>query len=113
RVWPPETADDYAGQTGYWAACAARGLAFALVFVPLTAAVSAPYSLGGQIREAVTAPARLWRRRTVPTEESAKSPPRLPAPEAPAAVKRAIDDGARRVAAPSELSQDRPRFLTR
>jgi hypothetical protein len=59
HVWPPEAAADYAGRSGYWAARASRGLAFALVFVPLTAAVSMPYSLGRQVREAVTAPMRL------------------------------------------------------
>jgi hypothetical protein len=59
RVWPPETAADYAGRAGYWAARASRGLAFGLVFVPLTAAVSMPYSLGRQVQEAVTAPVHL------------------------------------------------------
>ena len=78
RVWPPEQADDYAGHTGYWAARAVRGLAFGLLFVPLTAPVSTPYSLGRQVREAVTAPARLWRRRPSagPAEEHADLAPR-------------------------------------
>jgi hypothetical protein len=62
RLWPPEVASEYAGQTGYWAACATRWLAFALIFVPLTAAVSAPYNIGRQAREAVAAPLRLWQR---------------------------------------------------
>ena len=119
RVWPPETAGDYAGQTGYWAARAARGLAFALVFLPLTAVVSAPFSLGRQVREAVTAPARLWRRRTGPAEAApkqlAKPSPRVAEPTAPPpAARRDIDDGGRRPATPaSELGEDRPRFLSR
>jgi len=119
RVWPPETADDYAGQTGYWAARATRGLAFALVFLPLTAVVSAPFSLGRQVREAVTAPGRLWRRRTAPAEASAQ-PSALPSPGAaepprpPPVAGKDIDDGARRPAtAPGELGDDRPRFLSR
>ena len=118
RVWPPETADDYAGQSGYWAARATRGLAFALLFVPLTAVVSAPFSLGRQVREAVTAPARLWRRRTGPAEESAKPSarpsPRVAEPPAAPPALRDIDDGASRAATPpSELGDDRPRFLSR
>ena len=118
RVWPPETADDYAGQSGYWAARATRGLAFALLFVPLTAVVSAPLSLGRQVREAVTAPARLWRRRTGPAEESAKPSarpsPRVAEPPAAPPALRDIDDGARKAATPpSELGDDRPRFLSR
>ena len=118
RVWPPETADDYAGQSGYWAARATRGFAFALLFVPLTAVVSAPLSLGRQVREAVTAPARLWRRRTGPAEESAKPSarpsPRVAEPPAAPPALRDIDDGARKAATPpSELGDDRPRFLSR
>jgi hypothetical protein len=118
RVWPPETADDYAGHTGYWAARAARGLAFAMVFVPLTAVVSAPFSLGRQVREALTAPARLWRRRADSAEGNAKrSPkpsPRVAEPPVAEPARKSIADGARKPAAsPSELGEDRPRFLTR
>jgi hypothetical protein len=118
RVWPPETADDYAGRTGYWAARAARGLAFAMVFVPLTAVVSAPFSLGRQVREALTAPARLWRRRADSAEgkakRSAKPSPRVAEPPVAEPARKSIDDGARKPAAsPSELGEDRPRFLTR
>jgi hypothetical protein len=121
RVWPPEQADDYAGNTGYWAARAVRGLAFGLLFVPLTAPVSTPYSLGRQVREAVTAPARLWRRRPSagPAEEHANLAPRVAeaaiAPVAAAAPQRMIDDGARSSspAVSGELTEDRPRFLSR
>jgi hypothetical protein len=120
RVWPPEQADDYAGHTGYWAARAVRGLAFGLLFVPLTAPVSTPYSLGRQVREALTAPARLWRKRpsTGPAEEHANLAPSVAeaaiAPVA-AAAQRMIDDGARnpRPAVSGELTEDRPRFLSR
>jgi hypothetical protein len=62
RIWPPEAASEYAGRSGYWAACAVRVLAFALVFLPLTAPIAAPYSLGGQVRDAVRGPALWWRR---------------------------------------------------
>lgn len=133
RVWPPETADDYAGQTGYWAARAVRGLAFALVFVPLTAVVCAPYSLGRQVREALTAPARFWRRRrpAPPAPESAPelaqgsaqapaqpalrtAEPVLPLPPPVAPPRRDIvTDGAPAAVLPDELGEDRPRFLSR
>jgi hypothetical protein len=62
RIWPAEAASEYAGRSGYWVACAIRVLAFALVFLPLTALIAAPYSLGGQIRDAVRGPALWWRR---------------------------------------------------
>lgn len=62
KVWPAEARSDYAGRIGYWAACAARLSAFVLVFLPLTAAVAAPYSLGGQVWGAIIGPVRLWRR---------------------------------------------------
>ena len=128
RVWPPETVEDYAGQTGYWAARATRGLAFGLVFVPLTAVVSAPYSLGGQVREAVTAPLRLWRRRAPgpagqPAEPApsvaAPVPPQLaaartaPVAPPPAAARIDIDDGAHGAVLQDEPDEDRPRFLSR
>jgi hypothetical protein len=113
RVWPPEAADDYAGRTGYWMARAVRGLAFALVFMPATAAVSAPCSLGRQVREALTAPARLWRRRAA--EAAARPAPPVAERVAPpvAAGRRGAEDGAVTAAAPSELGDDRPRFLSR
>jgi hypothetical protein len=60
-LWPPEAASQYAGRTGYWAACAVRGGAFLLLFLPLTALGAAPLNLWRQGWEAVTAPARLWR----------------------------------------------------
>jgi len=119
RVWPPEQADDYAGLTGYWAARAVRGLAFGLLFVPLTAPVSMPYSLGRQIREAVTAPARLWRRRnTIPAEARPEPALRAAGPMAPVgggAARKVVNDGAHdpSPALASGLDQDRPRFLSR
>jgi hypothetical protein len=118
RMWPPEQTDDYAGQTGYWAARAIRGLAFTLVFVPVTAVVSAPFSLGRQVRDAVTVTARLWRRRTGPAEESAE-PSAEPSsydaePSAAAPAWRDVDDGTRTDTMPaSELGEVRPRFLSR
>jgi len=70
RIWPPEQAADYAGPAGYWAARLVRGAVFLLLFLPLTAPVSAPYSLLRQVYEAVMLPVRLWRwltRRTAPS----------------------------------------------
>jgi hypothetical protein len=64
RMWPPEEASEYAGRAGYWAACTVRTLAFALVFLPATAIVAAPCNLAAQVRDAATAPVRLWRRLT-------------------------------------------------
>jgi hypothetical protein len=95
-------------------------LAFGLLFVPLTAPVSTPYSLGRQVREAVTAPARMWRRRSSagPADELANLASRVAeaaiAPVAPAA-QRMIDDAPRSpsLAVSSELTEDRPRFLSR
>jgi hypothetical protein len=124
RLWPPEDAGDYAGHTGYWAARATRGIAFALVFLPLTALVSAPYSLGRQVREAVAAPLRLWRRLSGPApqrqpEASAErepAPAPTPSPARAAAMPQrtaAIVDGPRAKAVPPDRGGDRPRFLTR
>ena len=61
RLWPPEQEAEYAGRAGYWAACAVRFLGYALVFLPGTAVLAAPYSLAGQVRDAAAAPARVWR----------------------------------------------------
>jgi hypothetical protein len=122
RLWPPEDAGDYAGHTGYWAARATRGAAFALVFLPLTALVSAPCSLGRQVREAVTAPLHLWRRVRGRAAQRQPAAPREPAPmanpppsRAPATPPRrtAIGDGPRVEAVPADLGGDRPRFLRR
>jgi hypothetical protein len=124
RLWPPEDAGDYAGQTGYWAARATRGAAFALVFLPLTALVSAPCTLGRQVREAVTAPLRLWRRlrRRAAQPQPAASAPLEPAPAPDPAPGRAraapprsaaIGGGPRVEAVPPDLGGDRPRFLRR
>lgn len=64
RIWPPEVATEYAGRAGYRAARTVRALAFSLVFLPLTAVVAAPQNLSNQIWDAVTGPARWWRRMT-------------------------------------------------
>jgi hypothetical protein len=61
RIWPPEAATEYAGRTGYVAARTVRTLAFLLLFLPLTAPVSAPYSLARQIWDVVMTPLRWWR----------------------------------------------------
>src|SRR5262245_2315407 len=61
RVWPREDPAEYAGRSGYWAARLVRDGLFGLVFLPLTAVVSAPLNLGRQIRDALLAPLRAWR----------------------------------------------------
>jgi hypothetical protein len=61
RLWPPETAAEYAGRVGYLAARLVRTLVFLLLFLPITAPVSAPYNLVRQIYEAVMTPVRWWR----------------------------------------------------
>lgn len=61
NIWPPEVADEYAGRTGYWAALTVRSLAYALIFLPLTAVIAAPYNLFGQILDGVMTPVRWWR----------------------------------------------------
>jgi hypothetical protein len=62
RVWPPEAPAEYAGHVGLWAARAVRALAYVLVFLPLTAVVAAPHSLGAQVWDGVRTPMRFWRR---------------------------------------------------
>lgn len=71
RIWPPEAPAEYAGSAGYWAARTVRSLAFLLIFLPLTAPVSAPYSLARQLWEAAMAPVRWWRRLTRGREATA------------------------------------------
>lgn len=79
RIWPAEVADEYAGRAGYWAACTVRGLVFLLLFLPVTAAVAAPYNLARQIGEAVRAPGRGWRwRGSRGADREAARPPPLP-----------------------------------
>ena len=48
RIWPCEDAAEYAGRSGYWAASSIRLAAFVLVFLPLTALISAPLNLRRQ-----------------------------------------------------------------
>jgi hypothetical protein len=62
RLWPQENAAEYAGRGGYWAAWLVRQGAFVVVFLPLTAPISAPLNLGRQIWDTLTAPIRGWRR---------------------------------------------------
>ena len=62
RVWPQESASDYAGRVGYRAAVAIRALAYALIFVPATAIVAGPWNLLGQVADAIKGPVR-WLRR--------------------------------------------------
>jgi hypothetical protein len=62
RIWPQENAAEYAGRSGYWAARFVRNGLFVAVFLPLTALLSAPLNLGRQIRDALLAPIRGWRR---------------------------------------------------
>jgi hypothetical protein len=62
RIWPPEAASEYAGRTGFLAARAVRSLAYALIFLPLTALAAAPHSLATQIWDGAMLPVRLWRR---------------------------------------------------
>ena len=78
RIWPPEVPTEYAGPTGYWAARAVRALAFWVVFLPLTAVAATPHNLATQIWEAVTGPARFWRRLTGRQAPAGPLPPRLP-----------------------------------
>jgi hypothetical protein len=61
RLWPPEAAAEYAGRAGYLAARIIRGSVFLLLFLPLTAPISAPYNLVRQIYEVVMTPVRWWR----------------------------------------------------
>jgi hypothetical protein len=61
RLWPPEVAAEYAGESGYWAARIVRGLAFLLVFLPVTAPVAAPLSIIHQLIDTLMLPVRLWR----------------------------------------------------
>src|SRR5262245_23794256 len=62
RLWPQENAAEYAGRSGYWAARLVREGAFVVVFLPLTAPISAPVNLGRQVWDTLTAPIRGWRR---------------------------------------------------
>ena len=60
-IWPPERRADYIGRRGYVAARAVRGLAFTLIFLPLTALIAAPLNLARQVGDAAAAPVRAWR----------------------------------------------------
>jgi hypothetical protein len=119
RVWPPEASPEYAGRAGYWAACTARGLAFALVFLPLTALVAAPYNLGGQIWGAVGGPARWWARVASSSRERKAKPraekprrekPRRekPRPETPRPRAPEPDYGIGQAAPPATAARSRP-----
>jgi len=92
RLWPNENAAEYAGRSGYWAARLVREATFVVVFLPLTAPVSAPLNLGRQIWDTLTAPIRGWRRLVgrrrpsdgaTPAASLGANPPRRRAIEAP------------------------------
>ena len=50
RVWPAEQASEYPNALGYGAARGARGLAFALLFLPLVALAAGPTAILGRLR---------------------------------------------------------------
>jgi hypothetical protein len=50
RLWPPESASDYPMALGFYAARAVRGVAYALIFMPLTAIVAAPMAAVGMLQ---------------------------------------------------------------
>jgi hypothetical protein len=83
RAWPREKAAEYAGRGGYWAACAVRGLAFFLAFVPVVAAAAAPWSLARALAEG-----RAWRWRRAGSRQRDASAPFGRGPERPP-----FDDG--------------------
>ena len=55
RIWPAETATDYAYSLGFWAARAARVVAFAALFLPVAAVISVPRTMIGMISRQVSA----------------------------------------------------------
>jgi hypothetical protein len=61
RLWPPEAAAEYSGRPGYFAARTIRGLAFLLVFLPLSACLSLPLVLARSVSGAAVACRRLLR----------------------------------------------------
>jgi hypothetical protein len=63
RIWPPETASEYAGRAGYLAARTVRALVPAAVPAGDGTGQRA-VNLARQVYEAVTAPLRWWRRLT-------------------------------------------------
>jgi hypothetical protein len=108
RVWPPEDANEYAGRIGYWAARIVRGAAYALVFLPFTAPVAAPYNLFRQVAEGLAGPVRLLRwltgRKTRGAEQPAVGSPREsvrgyggPPPAQPTARGWTLSEAARRL----------------
>lgn len=64
KIWPPESAEEYAGRVGYRAAWAVRGLGYWLLFLPATAVIAAPFNMLGQVWDGVMTPVRWWRRLT-------------------------------------------------
>ena len=61
RVWPREVRAEYKGAIGYWAARAARGLAFVLLFMPIAALPALPVMAWRIIWGYLTLPGRLFR----------------------------------------------------
>jgi len=103
KIWPPETADEYAGRVGYWAAWAVRGLAYWLVFLPLTAVVAAPLNMLGQVWDGVMTPVRWWRRLMGRKKGTARSGDGSPEAREPAGAREAG-----RRAAPDDRARDWP-----
>jgi hypothetical protein len=102
EIWPPEQRAAYIGRGGYLAARSVRGLAYSLVFLPLTALIAAPLNLARQMGSAAGAPLRAWRalvrRKATPppisavaaasaqADNAARPAPPPAAPEAPRLV---------------------------
>jgi hypothetical protein len=55
RLWPPEAVAEYGGRVGYLAARMVRGLFFLLLFLPLSACLSAPLLLARNVSGAAAA----------------------------------------------------------
>jgi len=60
RVWPPEAREEYSGATGYYAARAARFLAFLLLFLPLAGLPAFLWSMALQLWGMLTSPFRAF-----------------------------------------------------
>lgn len=61
HVWPRETRTDYKGALGYWAARAARGAAYVLLFMPLASLPAFPVMLWRVVWGYLTLPGRIFR----------------------------------------------------
>jgi hypothetical protein len=61
RVWPRENRAGYNGALGYWAARAARGLAYVFLFMPLTSVPALPVLIWRVVWGYLTLPGRIFR----------------------------------------------------